>query len=199
VQETRQRILTAAVALFEERGFAATTVDDIAAAAQVSRRTFFYHFPTKEDAVLVDHDDQLARLLATVERQPPEVPAYEALWVALIDLGTRFDRTKALRLRHELVVNEPLVHARSLQLQSRWDHELALVLAARLSGPDPLGQASVLSAIGLACLRSCAARCVTDRKGSSLRTALVNARAVLDATPRLPTGRRPRGAAGADG
>ncbi|HEX5812438.1 MAG TPA: TetR family transcriptional regulator, partial [Pseudonocardia sp.] len=45
--------------LFRDRGYAATTVDDIAAAAEVSRSTFFRYFPSKEDVVLFDDVDPL--------------------------------------------------------------------------------------------------------------------------------------------
>src|SRR3970282_549251 len=47
--ETKQRILDAAKAQVLERGFAATSVDDIQRAAGISRGTFFYHFPSKDD------------------------------------------------------------------------------------------------------------------------------------------------------
>src|SRR5918994_275367 len=51
-QRTRQALRQAAVRLFLERGFEATTIADIAAAAEVAPRTFFSYYPTKEDVVL---------------------------------------------------------------------------------------------------------------------------------------------------
>lgn len=181
-QETRKRILTAALSLFEERGFTATTVDDIAALAGVSRRTVFYQFPTKEDLVLVDHAVQLDFLLERIDQQPVDLPTYDVLWNALEDLGNRFDRSKPLRLRHRFVVNEPDVHARSLQMQSEWDDRIAAALAARSETPRATAvqrEAAVVSAAGLACLRSCARRSVTDPKAPGLRAALAEARRVL--------------------
>ena len=52
--QTRLALARAAMALFEERGYDATTVDDIAAAANVSRRTFFRYFAGKDEVFIVD-------------------------------------------------------------------------------------------------------------------------------------------------
>ena len=57
---TRERLIDAAFALFDERGFDATTVDHIAERAGVGRTTFFRHFPTKEDVIFPDHDALIA-------------------------------------------------------------------------------------------------------------------------------------------
>ncbi|HWE69657.1 MAG TPA: helix-turn-helix domain-containing protein, partial [Acidimicrobiales bacterium] len=51
-QRTRTLLAEAAAALFYERGYDATTIDDIAAAAEISPRTFYRYFPTKEDLVV---------------------------------------------------------------------------------------------------------------------------------------------------
>jgi len=56
---TRAELQRHALRLFRDRGYAATTVDDIAAAADVSRSTFFRYFPSKEDVVLFDDVDPL--------------------------------------------------------------------------------------------------------------------------------------------
>jgi AcrR family transcriptional regulator len=60
--EVRRELVAAAVRLFRTRGYEETTVDDIAAAAGVGRRTFFRYFRSKEDAVSPDHEAALARI-----------------------------------------------------------------------------------------------------------------------------------------
>jgi AcrR family transcriptional regulator len=70
----RERLVSAAFAQFADRGFEATTVDDIAQQAGVSRRTFFRHFATKEDAVFPDHDAIRAFVAADLERRRGEPP-----------------------------------------------------------------------------------------------------------------------------
>jgi AcrR family transcriptional regulator len=75
VMETRARIADAALELFVHRGYADTTIDQIAEAAGVGRRTVFRHFPTKE-AILFDHlavrrDFAIQRLQARPLSEPP--------------------------------------------------------------------------------------------------------------------------------
>ncbi|OLT12161.1 hypothetical protein BJF78_24840 [Pseudonocardia sp. CNS-139] len=72
--EVRRELVAAAVALFRTRGYEDTTVDDIAAAAGVGRRTFFRYFRGKEDAVSPDHEAGLARLAAIFEDAHPSEP-----------------------------------------------------------------------------------------------------------------------------
>jgi AcrR family transcriptional regulator len=69
-RQTRATIAQAAADLFRDRGFAAVTVDDVAAAANVSRQTVFNYFPTKEQ-MLFDRDEEIeAALLALVRDRP---------------------------------------------------------------------------------------------------------------------------------
>jgi AcrR family transcriptional regulator len=71
--ETRRRLMSAAVRLAADRGWAETTVEDIAAAADVSPRTFFRYFPTKVDALFGDEPERMAMLeRALRERGPGE-------------------------------------------------------------------------------------------------------------------------------
>src|SRR6202011_1999624 len=69
-QQTRERLTRAAMALFLERGFEATTLDDIAAAADVSRRSFFHYFESKEDVVFAWHEELSAALVAEIAVRP---------------------------------------------------------------------------------------------------------------------------------
>lgn len=78
---TRAELQSHALRLFRERGYADTTADDIAAAAEVSRSTFFRYFPTKEDVVMFDDVDPL--MVAAFAAQPPGTPLLTALRAAL--------------------------------------------------------------------------------------------------------------------
>ena len=70
-RERSEEVYRAALRLFRERGYEATTVSQIAEAAEISPSTFFRYFPTKEDVVLYDYTDPL--LIAAFAEQPPEL------------------------------------------------------------------------------------------------------------------------------
>src|SRR5580693_4380332 len=76
---TRRQLAEAAAELFYERGYAATTIDDIAAAVDLSPRTFFRYFPTKEDLVVALGATSLDLFLDALRNRPLE----ESLQVAV--------------------------------------------------------------------------------------------------------------------
>src|SRR5205823_10495710 len=80
---TRARIIEAALDLFRSRGYGETTIDDIAAAAAVGRRTVFQHFPNKA-AILLDHfvarrEEALEHLAARPVSEPPLVSLHAVI------------------------------------------------------------------------------------------------------------------------
>ena len=79
--KTRAAIQRHALRLFREQGYEATTVEQIAAEAEVSPSTFFRYFPTKEDVVFYDPFDPV--LIAALEAQPLELTPLEAIREAL--------------------------------------------------------------------------------------------------------------------
>ena len=76
---TRGALIDSAFALFQRKGFESTTIDEIAEAVDVSPRTFFRYFTSKEDVALSVVDDQLAALLDRVARRPPAESVLDAL------------------------------------------------------------------------------------------------------------------------
>lgn len=100
--KTRETIRREAFRLIEENGYAATTVEQIADAAEVSPSTFFRYFPSKESVLLADDMDPL--ILAALARQPPEVSpiqaircAYETVMAGMSDEQREFEDNR-LRL-----------------------------------------------------------------------------------------------------
>jgi AcrR family transcriptional regulator len=170
---TRDRLVSVALDLCASSGFAATTVESIAEAAGVSTRTFFHYFSTKQDVFLGHEHDLLAGFVADVERAPETQPAATALWDAIEALAKRFDDdAQQLRPLYALVVAEPSLHRRSLELQVKWEHELAGVLARRISGRGRQDRAYVLAATALACLRANARRWANPSNHQSLHHAI---------------------------
>ncbi len=111
---TRADIQAHALSLFAAQGYDATTVQQIAAAAEVSESTFFRYFPTKADVVLWDDFDPL--IIAAFRRQPPELDAIAALRAAIHDTFTQLTREQLddQRQRTRLTVTVPELRARML-------------------------------------------------------------------------------------
>jgi AcrR family transcriptional regulator len=111
---TRAAIQAAALNLFQRHGYHATTVDQIAALADVSQATFFRYFPTKEDVVLHDYYDSL--LIADFCAQPPELSPLSALRGTLRSvLGSLpADELARERQRAALIIAVPDLRARAL-------------------------------------------------------------------------------------
>jgi AcrR family transcriptional regulator len=76
-EQRRRKIFEAAVGLFREKGYAATTIEDIAAAADIAKGTFFNYFPTKQAVLLHLNELQVSRLRAAV-MTAPELSALSA-------------------------------------------------------------------------------------------------------------------------
>jgi AcrR family transcriptional regulator len=84
--ETRQALRDAAHRLFAEKGFSQTTIDDITQAADVSRRTFFRYYDSKDDLLRSDVSDLLPVMLAALRARPAGEPPFAAILAALRSL-----------------------------------------------------------------------------------------------------------------
>ena len=110
-ERTRAELQRHALRLFRDHGYAETTVDDIAAAAEVSRSTFFRYFPTKEDVVLFDDvDPVMERVMLGL---PDGTPLLEAVRTVLREsFASLDDEARALEeVRMELARTVPQIAA----------------------------------------------------------------------------------------
>lgn len=80
---TRKRLQASAVELFHSHGFDGTSVADIAAAAGVTERTFYRHFPSKEACLYQDYEHRLDWFRATLLQRPPDEPVIETIIAAV--------------------------------------------------------------------------------------------------------------------
>ena len=167
--ERRRSIETEAIALFEANGFDGTTVEDIAAAADIAPRTFFYYFPTKEDVVLADYVGRLERIVSEFTLRPDSETPWTALRESfLVVAGDYEEQRSELVRRFAIMATTPSVYARSLQLQSDWEAALAEALAQKwVSGPDDLAP-RLMAAAALACMRSSLQHWIATRHSTSL-------------------------------
>jgi AcrR family transcriptional regulator len=148
---TRRTIQAQALRLFADKGFQATTIEEIAAAAEMAPRTFFRYFPTKEEVVFwSEYPPMLAGFVA---RRPDDEPALEALQHGIVDgLAAVWDQDGERTLeRLRLAFRTPALHPRMRQQQAHWAAELAETLADRLGErPDALEVRAAAAAVAAA-------------------------------------------------
>jgi AcrR family transcriptional regulator len=97
-RETLHRIADVAMELFVERGFEATTLDEIAAAAGISRRTFFHYFKSKEDILLAHQEGYADALKAAVLQHSSTAAPIDVVRDALLELSARFGSERTIAI-----------------------------------------------------------------------------------------------------
>ncbi|HUR13452.1 MAG TPA: mycofactocin system transcriptional regulator [Mycobacteriales bacterium] len=122
-----------ALELFAEHGFERTTVEDLAEAAGIGRRTFFRYFPSKNDVVYGDFDAALSELRARLRATPPDVPLLEGLREAVLAFNELPPEAEPQhRVRMALVLHTPALQAHSTLRYAGWRGVVAEHAAQRL-------------------------------------------------------------------
>lgn len=137
---TRAQVTATALELFAERGFEETTVEEIAAALGIGRRTLFRYFPSKNDIVWGDFDQVLERLRTLLADTDPALPVLEAVASAAV-ASNRYppEALPELRLRMRLITGVPALQAHSMVRYAAWRAVIAEFVAERLrQQPDDL-------------------------------------------------------------
>ncbi|MQY27942.1 hypothetical protein NRB56_35250 [Nocardia sp. RB56] len=152
-ERTRRSLLEAAVELFETRGYEATTVADIAAAAEVGTRTFFNYFESKEELLFPDPDERVQSAVRAIATRRPDERPVEVLLRALRaagdnpgehlgdDLGARI-----AVLRAQVSRTVPAVSGRAAHAQLAAQQEIARQLRAAF--PEELDDVSAAALVG---------------------------------------------------
>lgn len=182
--ETRAAIVRAATGLFLERGVTRTSIDDLAAGAGIARRTFFLHFPSKEDVLFHYLEGHVRRTAAALDDLPAEAgpeQGVRAVMAELVDLfadpGTGTDALADLRAEL-LTASRGLPSSLVVRLQRA---QTDLIEALRERFPDPAGW-PVLSAHLGACMGAAAAAAVAVERPEA------RAGAIRDAVERASVG-----------
>ena len=146
---SRAELEQTAFALFTARGFDATTVDEIAAAAGIGRRTFFRYFKSKNDVPWGAFEDELERMRVRLKACPPEIPLMDAIRVALIDFNRVTPAQVPLhRRRMELILRVPALLAHSTLRFTAWREVVAEFVAERTGRrPDDLAPQAIAHAV----------------------------------------------------
>ena len=137
--QTRQHIAHTALRLFAERGFDAVTVDEVARAAEVSKKTVFNYFPTKEDLVFGEADLREAHLVALVRERAPGVSLADAFRDRAVDFLRRL-ADQAPDFNHvtklQLINSSPSLQRRAHETHTKQAYAVARALAELTNAPD---------------------------------------------------------------
>lgn len=134
---TRAQLSHVALQLFLEKGFEETTVDEIAVAAGIGRRTLFRYFASKNDLPWGDFDASLESMRDFLAAVPEDVPLLDALSSAVIEFN-RFppEEIPYHRERMDLLLNVPALVAHSALRYAAWREVVAEYTANRLGVPS---------------------------------------------------------------
>jgi TetR/AcrR family transcriptional regulator, regulator of mycofactocin system len=146
---SRAELEQVAFGLFAANGFEQTTVDQIAAAAGIGRRTFFRYFPSKNDVPWGAFEDELERMRIRLKACPPRIPLMDAIRLALIDFNRVEPAQVPLhRRRMELILRVPALLAHSTLRFTAWRQVIAEFAAERTGRrPDELAPQAIAHAV----------------------------------------------------
>lgn len=154
---TREALQEAAMARFSRQGFEGTTVEEIAEACEVSPRTFFRYFPTKEDVLFADAAARRGRLLSVIAERPADEPAFVALRAAMRELTADYrDDRDALVTRSRILAASPHLQVYKAEHQHGWEADVVDVLERRALARDervPRDELVLVTAVATAALR----------------------------------------------
>jgi AcrR family transcriptional regulator len=135
-QETRARLVAAAIGLFNERGFDNTTIEDIVERADFSRRTYFRHFATKEEVAFADAIDRLEGFAAQVATSGGVDDPVEFVRQGLAKVALEFSSDPVHRELVSLWLDEPALRRRYMEIVFSWEDVVARYLKSRFRGAE---------------------------------------------------------------
>ncbi|MFT4011335.1 MAG: TetR family transcriptional regulator [Nocardioidaceae bacterium] len=175
-QAVRDEVLRHAWRLFIDQGFEATTVEQVAEAAGMSRRTFFRYFANKDELILARLVEAGHRVAAALEARPPAESAWVALRYALDEVVLpQQDNAAVARRSQQLLETDASARSSMEERRRRWNLLLAPLIAARLGKPGDPPHAEALVGAAIACLDAAQqtwARTLDTNLGELLDTAM---------------------------
>ena len=151
-QQTRERLTRVAMALFLERGFETTTLDDIAAAADVSRRSFFHYFASKEDVVFAWQEEITAALIEAVAARPAGESMLTAAENAISAMARQLEPGEAVAMA-KLKRDNPALQARDQVKYEKLERALADALGKRADRSSEQLEARLVAMIATGAMR----------------------------------------------
>ncbi len=132
-KRTRSDLMTAAIELAREKDFDEITVQEITDRADYAPRTFFRHFPTKEDVLFGDHPEMVSDTQALIRRAPEDQSPLDVARAAIALLTSRLvENHEFALLRNEIASRNRLALSASLRKQHEWVRAMTMALADRM-------------------------------------------------------------------
>jgi mycofactocin system transcriptional regulator len=152
---SRLELQQIALRLFTERGFENTTIDQVAAEAGVSERTFFRYFSSKASVLWTDFETEVAAIRAALSTAPDELPMMEAIRDAVVSANHyRAEDVPGMRQRMNLIATVPALSSSAAEHYEAWEQAISEFAGRRLG--EPAGSLYPV-AIGRATLAACRA------------------------------------------
>jgi AcrR family transcriptional regulator len=151
--EMRERLSAVALRLFDEHGFDHVRVADIAVAANVSEKTVYNYYATKEDLLLGGWEMVEVELLGAIRERAPGVPVLDVVREHSLAVAERVGQTPAAERAafHRIVGSAPAIHMRALGISFRYKAEIGALLAeetgAAADDPVPYFVAGVIDLV----------------------------------------------------
>ncbi|MCI2417280.1 TetR family transcriptional regulator [Saccharopolyspora sp. K220] len=152
-QRTRTALINAGLDLFLTRGYDPTTIDEITAEVEVSSRTFFRYFASKEDVALAKGAEFDELLLNALTARPADEPPLVALRHAVLDMvreSASSDGVRRFLQVQHLITNTPSLLAGNLRRLAGNEERLTVEIAAR-QGVDPAADLRPRVLVGMVC------------------------------------------------
>jgi AcrR family transcriptional regulator len=129
---TSRALQDAALDLFTRQGFEHTTVDEIADACDISPRTFFRYFATKEDVLFGDGDERRSELVETISARPAGEPLLRSVREAILALASHYEHDRdRLVAKSEILAANPTLRSRGVERQRDWEAAVTETLQRR--------------------------------------------------------------------
>jgi mycofactocin system transcriptional regulator len=190
-QTSIEAVEKAALELLAVRGFDDTSAEDIAAAAGISRRTFFRYFGTKNNIPFGNYAALLRELEDWLVSQPDDRPMFEVIVEAVVRFNrVHTDGPVAHRERMELIMHTPALRANAALVNAEWQAVLARYAAARMGEPaDALGP-QLVAHVSLGAASAAYEQWLRD-ESSDLVEVMQRAFEMAQALPDLEAGKAP--------
>lgn len=151
-RETIERITEAGIRLFLDRGYEATTLDDIAAAAAISRRSFFHYFKSKDDILISLQSGMGTTIAEAIRNAPPDKRPIEAVRDAVLDVCAAVPPDEMLAI-DRLMRSSKTVQARKQASYVEQERTLLAALRERWPEPDRAPALKLVAMIAMGAIR----------------------------------------------